>query len=112
MRRSYALRVYSLDDYVNPSLRDSTIGESVSEEDYIDMIGGNFVSVGLQAEKRHDVAEFLKALPPELRDLALLLQRHAIGEIPELLGISRASAFRRLDDLRRIAGRFFRTTDS
>ena len=112
MRRSYARRIYALDDYVNPSLGCVTFADSVSEEDYIDQMGGRFVSADSQAEQRHDVEEFLKTLPPELRDLALLLQSHPIGEIPDFMGISRATVFRRLDDLRRIAGRFFRTTDS
>ncbi len=112
VRENYGRRNYSLDDFINPAERTETFADAVSEEDYLDFSGCDYRDSSKLVDAREDVAALLRHLDPELRELAELLQRHPIGEIPELLGVSRATAFRRLDDLRRVAGRFFRTSDS
>jgi hypothetical protein len=103
--RHYGKEVVSLDAYLGGDT--STIGETVSEEDYLDLTGGNYQCPIDRLTARQDMGEFIRQLPPELRRLAELVQRHPLERVPALTGISRATVFRRMQALRRMAQRFF-----
>lgn len=49
---------------------------------------------------RHDLAEFLRRLPPDLRELAEYLNRYSLRRVARLLGISRSTLRRRLNRVR------------
>ncbi|MBC2595650.1 sigma-70 family RNA polymerase sigma factor [Ruficoccus amylovorans] len=106
-KRSYALEAYSLDDYLDQSEAEQTRQELVCEEDYLSAFGNRFTDLRETVANRQDVAAFLAELPSDLRSLALFLRDNPIEHYSHVVGISRATAFRRLQKLRQAACAFF-----
>jgi RNA polymerase sigma factor (sigma-70 family) len=49
----------------------------------------------------HDLAEVMRGLPPDLRELAECLKRHSLRRAARILGVSRSKLRRRLSRIRR-----------
>jgi len=106
-KRDYRALVYSMDDYLEANGEESTWHDVVSERDYIEATGNRFTEHRDAVERRQDIEAFIHNLPADLQELALQLKSHPMEHIPEVSGISRATAFRRLQKLREAASRFF-----
>lgn len=55
---------------------------------------------GEEESLRLDIAQALRTLPPELRELADYLQHHSLSEVSRILGIPRTTLRRRLTKIR------------
>lgn len=106
-QRDYRAIAYSLDDYLDESDEGDPRHETISEEDYFERTGASFVEHRDEVTIRQDVEAFIGSLPEDLRELALHLKHHPMQEISKVAGISRATAFRRLQILRQAAAQFF-----
>ncbi len=106
-KRHYKAIAFSLDEYINQSEEDSTWHDAISEEDYLQATGGSFTDHRTAAATRQDLEGFVQSLPEELKELARHLRHYPMERIPELTGISRATAFRRLQKLREAATEYF-----
>jgi transcriptional regulator of acetoin/glycerol metabolism len=84
----------------------------LTEEDYLELTGGQSRSAFERAEVRCDVEAFLRQLPEELRQLAETLQAHNVDSLAAHLGLSRATAYRRLQALRQAAQKFFSESEN
>lgn len=86
----------------------STLGETISEEDYLDLTDGGFYRA---IEDRFAISEdaqaFIDQLGPDLRQVAEILKHHRVDHLADQAGLSRATAYRRLQALREAAERFF-----
>lgn len=106
-QRDYRAIAYSLDDYLDKSDEDEARHETISEEDYFERTGASFLEHRDAVTIRQDVEAFIRSLPEDLRELALHLKHHRMQEVSKVAGISRATAFRRLQILRQAADTFF-----
>lgn len=62
-----------------------------ADEEFGDMSSCRVADPSAQASLRMDVATVLQRLPPELRQVAELLQQHSVAEIVRLTGKSRSA---------------------
>lgn len=108
IKRNQGRLVLSLDYEESNADQRSTLGETISEEDYLDLTDGNsHRTIADQAETSEDTQAFINQLGPDLRQIAEALKHHRVDHLAEQTGLSRATAYRRLQSLREAAKSFF-----
>lgn len=106
-QRDYRMIAYSLDDYREGSDEGKSKNGTISDEDYLNCTGTSFVEHRDTVALRHDVEAFLETLPQEIREVAIHMMHHPMIQITATIGISRATAYRRMEILRKAAQEFF-----
>ncbi|MBN2069587.1 MAG: hypothetical protein JW739_08130 [Opitutales bacterium] len=86
---------------------DCSADEVISEESYFAFTGVTPIGPGKAAEVKIDAEDFMASLPEELRELATRLMKLSTIEAVSQSSASRATAFRRLKQLRAHAQKFF-----
>jgi RNA polymerase sigma-70 factor (ECF subfamily) len=81
---------------------------NISEDIYFAFTGTAPIGPNKSAQNKLDAEEFLQSLPQELCHLAKLLMQLPITEAISETGVPRATAFRRLKQLREHAESFFK----
>lgn len=101
--RDYRLCRDSLDGQVRFGADESMLlGETVSADAYEERIGRNRLSSWERAELRIDVHNVVSLLPAELATIAVMLKSVSVVEAAQRLVLSRATVYRRINDIRRI----------
>jgi RNA polymerase sigma-70 factor (ECF subfamily) len=99
--RDYRMCRDSLDAPVQLAACESIpLGETVSTDDYEARIGRNVLSSREPMELRIDIDRGISLLPPELAAVADLLKSVSAVEAGRRLGLSRATVYRRIFDIR------------
>ena len=99
--RDYRLCRDSLDAPIPVSADDSIkLGETVSGDAYDAGMGRSVRSSCERSELRIDVDNVISRLPAELAAVAVLLKSESVVEVARRLGVSRATTYRRLAQIR------------
>jgi RNA polymerase sigma-70 factor (ECF subfamily) len=103
VRRHRALRrlrahTISLDDEINPMAR--RLAELLTSEQGLEFAAGEPVDAVDRVELTRDVRHIVAALAPELRSICTLLQAYPAEQACRASGLSRATFYRRLRDIR------------
>ncbi len=102
-KRDYSRVAFSLDEAMEDG--DGGSDAEFSADSYFGLVSD---SDPLEESATNlDVDAFLSSLPDDLRALAEGLKHNQMEHVHEILGISRRTAFRRLNSLREAAARFF-----
>lgn len=108
IKRNQGRLILSLDYEESNADQRSTLGETISEEDYLVLTDGNsHRTIADQVEASEDTQAFINQLGPDLRQIAEVLKHHQIDHLADQTGLSRATAYRRLQSLREAAKSFF-----
>ena len=101
--RDYHMCQDSLDAPVQLAASESIpLGETVSTDDYEAQIGRNVLSSRERMELRIDIDRGISLLPRELAAVADLLKSVSAVEAGRRLGLSRATVYRRIFDIREV----------
>jgi RNA polymerase sigma factor (sigma-70 family) len=102
-RRDYRLCRDSLDAPTPVTANDSIeLGETVSGDAYEARMGRSERPSCERSELRIDVDSVISRLPAELAAVAVLLKRESAVEVGRRMGISRATTYRRLAQIREV----------
>jgi hypothetical protein len=93
--------------HFEPDGRVSTLSGTLSSKSYIEVTRGGRRSESEQIQDHMDLESFLRELPEELSTFACVLKSCSVEEVGGVLGLSRATAYRRMDELRVRAKHFF-----
>jgi hypothetical protein len=100
-RRDYRACRSSLSDPIEFGVGESVeLGDTVSGDDYEARIGRNSVPSRERAELQFDVNRVIANLPAELAAVAILLKFVSVVDAGHRLGLSRATVYRRISDIR------------
>ena len=101
--RDYRLCRDSIDDPVRlPTDESIPLGETVSADDYEARSGRSALSSCERTVLQIDVARLIAALPAELAAVAVVLKSAGAVEAGRRLGISRATVYRRISQIREV----------
>jgi RNA polymerase sigma-70 factor (ECF subfamily) len=102
-RRDFRRCGHSLDGPAGPITGESVpLAETLSADDYRARSGLNSLSSRERLELRLDVDSAIALLPADLAVVAALLKSVSVVEAAERLVLSRATVYRRINDIRRI----------
>ncbi len=102
-KRDYRLCAGSLDEEIEDEDGDTTsLHESVDANDCFKRAGWSGHSSEDQIGLKLDVDKIISSLPPELRETCERLKIPTVSEISEVMGISRSSVYRKIEQIRKI----------
>lgn len=86
-QRDPSVLVASMDEPIGSDEDGQSLHEVITQDDFNSRMFGRESTQQERAEMRFDVAEILQKLPPELKEVAILLQSHSLTEISRKLHI-------------------------
>ena len=101
--RDHRLCQNSLSDPIEFGARGSAeFRDNVSADDYEARVGRSALSARERTELRFDIGKVIATLPTELAAIAILLKSESVVDTGRRLGLSRATVYRRVSNIRQV----------
>ncbi len=101
-KRDWRKNAHSLNDRIKDGEEEMEWGETIAQEKYLDRMGALQIPEILRRDLRLDLEAAVKALPPELRQIAAILSTDSLAEASRATGIPLSTLKRKVRQLREI----------